>query len=232
MKRVTTGAYMMSAAHQSPNRKSPVPPKRARACAHNCRMRSISPRTSSLELLRAESSCGRSSAVRGGGWQSCECISAAIDRAMPRAASSSGQNRSRPSRSARNSMIARLSQTTTSPSHRIGTLPSDGRELVAFAALLPFVVEHRHDELLELLARLLAGEPAAHRPARISAVADDQLEQARLPQVVAASRMAVRNSATPLPVSLDVVKMVGWAAGCLAASARGCLEYLRQARTA
>ena len=53
-------------------------------------------------------------------------------------------------------MIARLSQTTQSPSHRIGTLPSDGRELVAFAALLPFVVEHRHDEFLELLARLLA----------------------------------------------------------------------------
>ena len=30
---------IMSAAHQSPNRYGPVPPKRARACAHSSRMR-------------------------------------------------------------------------------------------------------------------------------------------------------------------------------------------------
>ncbi len=93
------------------------------------------------------------------------------------------------------------------------------RELAAFAAFLPVGVEHRHDELLELLARLLAREPPAHRPAGISAVADDQLEQDQLLQDVAASSIAVRNSAIPLPVSLDVVKMAGCAAGCLAASA-------------
>ena len=55
-----------------------------------------------------------------------ECISAAIDRAIARAASSAGQNRSRPTLSARYSMIARLSHTTASPSHRIGTLPDEG----------------------------------------------------------------------------------------------------------
>jgi hypothetical protein len=55
----------------------------------------------------------------------------------------------------------------------------------------------------------------------------DQLEYARLPMIslnklfsyeVAASRTAVRNSAIPLPVSLDVVNIDGCAAGCLAAS--------------
>src|SRR4051812_40140715 len=49
-----------------------------------------------------------------------------MDRAMPRAPASSGQYLSRPTRSARNSTMARLSHTTHSPSHRIGTLPSDG----------------------------------------------------------------------------------------------------------
>ena len=88
---------------------------------------------------------------------------------------------------------------------------------VAFAPLLPIGVEHRHDIFLELFARLLAGEPAAHGPAGIGPVADDQLEQVR-PYVVAASRIAVRNSAIPLPVSLEVVKMDGCAAGCFAAS--------------
>src|SRR3954451_2911475 len=125
MKRVTTGAYMMSAAHQSPNRKSPVPPKRARDCAHNCRTRSISSRTSGVrslggKLLRTFIGNSRRRLANP------ECISADIDRATARAVTSSGQYFSRPTRSARNSMIARLSQTTQSPSHRIGTLPSDG----------------------------------------------------------------------------------------------------------
>ena len=36
--------------------------------------------------------------------------------------------------------------------------------------------------IIEFLARLLAGEPSAHGPARISAITDDQLEQAFLPR--------------------------------------------------
>src|SRR3954454_19258408 len=55
-------------------------------------------------------------------------------------------------------------------------------ELVPFAALLPVGIEHRDDQFLEFFAALLAGEPAAHRPARIGAIADDQLEQARSPR--------------------------------------------------
>ena len=39
-------------------------------------------------------------------------------------------------------------------------LAERGRELVAFAPLLPFGVEHRHDQFLELFARLLgASQP-------------------------------------------------------------------------
>src|SRR3546814_7879143 len=66
--------------------------------------------------------CLRRSAVK------LECISAAIDRAIARAASSVGQNVSRPAFSARYSTIARLSHTTASPSHRIGTLPERSEE--------------------------------------------------------------------------------------------------------
>ena len=55
-----------------------------------------------------------------------ECISAAMERAIARAPSSNGQNLSPPDFSLRYSMIARLSQTTVSPSHRIGTLPDEG----------------------------------------------------------------------------------------------------------
>src|SRR3546814_19283093 len=64
--------------------------------------------------------CLRRSAVK------LECISAAIDRAIARAASSVGQNVSRPAFSARYSTIARLSHTPASPSHTIGTLPEEG----------------------------------------------------------------------------------------------------------
>src|SRR5690348_9119459 len=60
---------------------------------------------------------------------------------------------------------------------------AEGRsEFVAFAPLFPFVVEQRHDIFFELLARLLDREPAAHRPARIGPVADNQLEQSTLPR--------------------------------------------------
>src|SRR3546814_15304696 len=55
-----------------------------------------------------------------------ECISAAMDRAMPRAATSVGQNLSLPVLSFRCSIMARLSHTTVSPSQRTGTLPDDG----------------------------------------------------------------------------------------------------------
>ena len=55
-----------------------------------------------------------------------ECISAAIDRAIARAAGSVGQKRILPVASFRCSMIASESHTTVSPSHRIGTLPDDG----------------------------------------------------------------------------------------------------------
>src|SRR5207248_2350138 len=55
------------------------------------------------------------------------------------------------------------------------------RELVALAPFLPLGVVERDDIFLELLARLLAGEPAAHRPAGISAVADDQSEHVPFP---------------------------------------------------
>ena len=90
MKRVTTGAYIMSAAHHSPNRNSPVPPKRARACAHNCMIRSISSLTSSLswrgvKLLRTFIGSSRLKLAKP------ECISADIERATARAVSSSGQ---------------------------------------------------------------------------------------------------------------------------------------------
>ena len=68
------------------------------------------------------------------------------------------------------------------------------RELVALAALLPLLVEHGNDEFLEFLARLPAREPAAHRPARIGTIADDQLEQIFAPRWL------------PLPVSQCVTR--------------------------
>ena len=54
-------------------------------------------------------------------------------------------------------------------------------KFVAFAPFFPRIVEHRHDQFLKRLARLFDREPAAHRPAGISPVADDQLEQGDAP---------------------------------------------------
>src|SRR5579864_9580926 len=61
-------------------------------------------------------------------------------------------------------------------------LAEGGRELIAFTPFVPILIEHRHDQLLELLARLLAGEPAAERPAGVGTIADDQLEQSFTPK--------------------------------------------------
>ena len=155
MKRVTTGAYMMSAAHQSPNRKSPVPPKRARACAHSWRMRSISSRTGSLssfggKLLRTFIGSSRRRLAKP------ECISAAIERAIAARAFVLGPIERRPV-----AVGEELDDRQAVP-HDAFAVPQDRhlaerrRELVAFAPLLPFVVEHRHDQFLELFARLLA----------------------------------------------------------------------------
>ncbi len=87
-------------------------------------------------------------------------------------------------------------------------------ELVALTALLPCLIEQRDDQLLEFQPGLLERQPAAHRPAAIGPVADNQLHE------ITASRIAVLNSAIPFPVSLDVGRMSGWAAGCFAASTR------------
>ena len=217
MKRVTTGAYIMSAAHQSPNRKSPVPPKRARACAHSCRIRSISSVTSFAEIL---------------GWVTFADVHRQFAAKVVEARVHFRRHRPRhPARAIifgpvtvpADPIREELDDRQAVP-HDAFTVPQDRHlaerrgEFVALAPLLPFRVEHRDDIFLEFLARLLARQPAAHGPAGIGPIADDQLKQGLRPYVVAASRIAVLNSAMPLPVSLDVVKMAGCAAGCFAAS--------------
>ena len=139
MKRVTTGAYIMSAAHQSPKRKSPVPPQRARACAHSCMIRSISFRTSSLnslegKLLRTFIGSSRLKLAKP------ECISAAIERATARAALP------RASRVGTKAVGEELDDREAVPNDDVA-IPQDrhfaerGRELVAVAEFLPFFVE-------------------------------------------------------------------------------------------
>ena len=115
----------MSVAPYVPKRKGPPLPWRDRASAHSDNIRTTSCLVSSL----TDCNSNRRRTFIGNSRRSEPnelCISATIARAIPRALSSLGQKRSRPTLSLRYSMIARLSHTTVSPSHRIGTLPCEG----------------------------------------------------------------------------------------------------------
>ena len=101
-------------------------------------------------------------------------------------------------------------------------------EFVAFAALLPLLVEHRDDELLELLTRLLHRQPAAHRPARIGAVADDELEQVDSLRRTRLRGLPFVTRQCPRRFRSTSRSDGGCAAGCLAASRDCLLERLRE----
>ena len=103
-----------------------------------------------------------------------ECISAAIERAMPRAVSSLGQKRSRWVLSASQSIMARLSQMTVSPSQRIGTLPPEGAKFSVVRTSSHSSPYSGTVSSSKGQARLLARQPSAHRPAAIGLVSNYQ----------------------------------------------------------
>src|SRR5260221_3715303 len=117
---MTTGAYIASAALKAPKRKGPPAPKRARASPHNASMRSMFARTASFMPLP-----GCAARMFIGMWlrrsRKPECISAAIERAKARAASSRGHTPICGCHSLSVSMMASESHTDCSARHSTGT---------------------------------------------------------------------------------------------------------------
>jgi hypothetical protein len=173
LKRITTGAYMASAAEKAPKRNGPAAPNRPRASAHSFSMRSMFACTSGfMPLPGCEERMFMGMFERRS--RKPECISAAAQRAKARETGSFGHTPLSGNHSCTASAMASESHTVCLSRH------STGHEAGWRPALdlgVPLVAVEAQLLLLEGDAELLQEHPRPHGPRRVVLVADHERQR-------------------------------------------------------